>query len=175
MNSKPEEILGMAECVCFHMTDVPYGRGGSPLQNLIARGRARTMVSALRMTAEVDAGPVYLKNPLSLEGSAREVYQRLADLVYDMTEEIIATEPQPVPQEGEIVTFTRGTPDQSLLPEAAEIKELYDHIRMLDAETYPRAFIEHGDSRLEFSDASLDGDGVLRARVEFVKTAKGSK
>ncbi len=25
------------ECVCFHMTDVPYGRGGSPLQNLIIR------------------------------------------------------------------------------------------------------------------------------------------
>src|SRR5882672_1131472 len=34
----PEELVGNYECVCFHMTDVPYGRGGSPLQNLILRG-----------------------------------------------------------------------------------------------------------------------------------------
>ena len=31
----PAEILSRYECVCFHMADVPYGRGGSPLQNLI--------------------------------------------------------------------------------------------------------------------------------------------
>jgi len=31
----PRSILESSECVCFHMTDVPYGRGGSPLQNLI--------------------------------------------------------------------------------------------------------------------------------------------
>src|SRR5690349_23344827 len=34
----PTEIVKEFECVCFHMTDVPYGRGGSPLQNLILRG-----------------------------------------------------------------------------------------------------------------------------------------
>ncbi len=37
-----------------HMTDVPYGRGGSPLQNLIARGHTSTKLTAMRMTAEVD-------------------------------------------------------------------------------------------------------------------------
>lgn len=43
----PEFIWKMHECVCFHMTDVPYGRGGSPLQNLIAAGHERTQLSAL--------------------------------------------------------------------------------------------------------------------------------
>ena len=33
----PAEITEMYDCVCFHMTDVPFGRGGSPLQNLIKR------------------------------------------------------------------------------------------------------------------------------------------
>ena len=37
----PAEILETYECVCFHMTDVPYGRGGSPLQNLITGAPAR--------------------------------------------------------------------------------------------------------------------------------------
>ena len=31
----PREIIENYECVCFHMTDLPYGRGGTPLQNLI--------------------------------------------------------------------------------------------------------------------------------------------
>ena len=34
VNSK---IINNYECVCFHETDVPYGRGGSPIQNLILR------------------------------------------------------------------------------------------------------------------------------------------
>ena len=72
----PDEIVDSFECVCFHMTDVPYGRGGSPLQNLIVRGHQDTMVTALRMTHEFDAGPVYLKEPLTLEGRATALRQR---------------------------------------------------------------------------------------------------
>ena len=57
----PEELFANYECVCFHMTDVPYGRGGSPLQKLIARGHRETKLTALRMVGELDAGPVYYK------------------------------------------------------------------------------------------------------------------
>jgi len=27
-----DDIINNYECICFHMTDVPYRRGGSPLQ-----------------------------------------------------------------------------------------------------------------------------------------------
>ena len=30
----PKEIFNNYRCVVFHMTDLPYGRGGTPLQNL---------------------------------------------------------------------------------------------------------------------------------------------
>jgi methionyl-tRNA formyltransferase len=53
---------------------LPYGRGGSPLQNLIDLGHKDTFVSALKMTEELDAGAIYLKKPLSLEGLAEEIY-----------------------------------------------------------------------------------------------------
>ena len=33
----PEDVFSSFKCVVFHMTDLPYGRGGSPLQNLIVR------------------------------------------------------------------------------------------------------------------------------------------
>src|SRR4051812_3973566 len=41
---KPE-IYDSFECVVFHMTDLPFGRGGSPLQNLIVSGVYRTKIS----------------------------------------------------------------------------------------------------------------------------------
>jgi len=55
------------------MTYMPYGRGGSPLQNLIVRGYRHTKLTALRMVEEFDAGPVYLKEDLCLEGNAEEI------------------------------------------------------------------------------------------------------
>ena len=91
----PNDILTAYECVCFHMSDVPYGRGGSPLQNLIMRGHTTTMLTALRMIELLDAGPVYLKRPLSLDGRAEEIFTRAADLTYDLVAEIITKELTP--------------------------------------------------------------------------------
>lgn len=162
----PSEIHDAFECVIFHMTDLPYGRGGSPLQNLILRGHQETQISAIRCVAELDAGPIYMKHPLSLEGSAYEIFLRAADLVQKMIEEIVRTEPLPKPQDGEPTVFRRRTPEQSNLREAnlGTLKEFFDFIRMLDAPTYPLAYIEHGDFLLEFSDAQLSGKSI-EARV----------
>jgi len=165
----PNEILSQYECICFHMTDVPYGRGGSPLQNLIMRGHATTMLTALRMTDEIDAGPVYLKRPLSLDGRAEEIFVRAADLVYELIAEIITKEPVPIPQTGPPVVFRRRTPEESLLPQETGGAALYDFIRMLDAPTYPKAFIEWGDLRLEFDHARLVNSDAVEARVTLRK------
>lgn len=34
----PPEIYNAFRCIVFHMTDLPFGRGGNPLQDLIASG-----------------------------------------------------------------------------------------------------------------------------------------
>lgn len=160
----PERLLNATECVCFHMTDLPFGRGGSPLQNLIERGFESTMLTALRMTEALDAGPIYCKRPLSLEGRAQEIYERAAMLAFDMIETIARTEPEPTPQSGEGEHFVRRRPDQSVLPDEGDLRRVYDHIRMLDAETYPPAFVDHGSFRLEFTNAQM-GKNEVRAEV----------
>ena len=38
------------ECVVFHTAPLPYGRGGSPIQNLILKGLTSSPVCALKMT-----------------------------------------------------------------------------------------------------------------------------
>ncbi len=57
----PKNIYEDFECIVFHMTDLPYGRGGSPLQNLILKKVYNTKISALRVEKELDAGEIYLK------------------------------------------------------------------------------------------------------------------
>jgi methionyl-tRNA formyltransferase len=160
----PSAVLDRFECVCFHMTDLPYGRGGSPLQNLIARGHRETQVTALRMTEAFDAGPVYLKRPLSLEGNDEEIFIRSSRVAADMIEEMLRGEPEPVPQQGEPVVFRRRTPEQSRIAGVMSLDELYDHIRMLDARGYPQAFLDLDGFRYTFRRAALY-DGRIVADV----------
>jgi methionyl-tRNA formyltransferase len=164
----PEEIVTRFTCVCFHCTDVPFGRGGSPVQNLIARGHRDTRLTALKMVKAIDEGPVYLKEPVSLEGGGDEIYLRMARLAYGMMRRIIQEQPEPQPQEGETTVFVRRTPEQSALPAGAEadLLGLFDHIRMLDADGYPRAFVDVGPWRLELSRPALR-EGEVHADVRI--------
>jgi methionyl-tRNA formyltransferase len=160
----PDSVISRHECVCFHMTDLPLGRGGSPLQNLIAQGARETQLTAFRMTAEFDAGPIYAKRRLGLDGAAHECYARAAELCLDLLEWIVATEPAPSPQAGEPTFFRRRQPSESAIPDGGSLKQFHDHIRMLDADGYPRAFLDHGEWRLEFRDATL-GESAIEAGV----------
>ena len=156
----PAEIVRAWRCVNFHMTDVPYGRGGTPLQNLIARGHRATVLSAIRMTEGWDDGPVYLKAPLSLEGTAEEIYRRAMQMAVGMIGRLISEPMIPEPQTGEGTPFQRRTPDQSRLPVGATLLQLYDHIRMLDAEGYPRAFVEINGHRYTLSRPTVTDSGL---------------
>jgi methionyl-tRNA formyltransferase len=167
----PSEIYQDFDCVVFHMTDVPFGRGGSPLQNLIARGFESTKLTALRCVEEMDAGPVYMKRDLSLLGTAEEILIRASTMIGDMIHEIALKSPAPVPQSGEATTFKRRTPAQSDLRNATTLKEAHDLIRMLDADGYPRAFADIGPFRIEFSRSSLRQDEILAdARISIRST-----
>jgi methionyl-tRNA formyltransferase len=162
----PSEILEEVECICFHMTDVPYGRGGSPLQNLIARGHRDTKLTALRMTAEFDAGPVYMKKDLSLEGGAEEIYLRASKVSAEMIQQIVQNEMKPSRQTGEPVNFRRRKPEESQLAKLDSLEQLHDFIRMLDAEGYPRACLSHAGYRFEFSRSALyDGQVVADVHI----------
>ena len=157
----PIEIFGKYECVCLHMTDVPFGRGGSPLQNLIIRGHKNTKVTALRMVQDFDAGPVYIKKELGLEGTAEEIYVRATYLSAEMIKYIIDEKPEPIPQCGDPVIFKRRKPSQSKIKKTKDLQSLHDFIRMLDAPGYPKAFFEYEGYRYELSKSKLENDKLI--------------
>mgnify|MGYP001228897297 CR=1 FL=1 len=152
----PKVIYENYECVLFHMTDLPFGRGGSPLQNLIKMGFSETKISALRVVQEIDAGPIYLKENLILKGNATEIFERASKVIEHMILKIINKKIKPLPQVGNPTFFERRKTFQSEIIEIENVEGLYDHIRMLDYELYPKAFLDYENFRLVFENARLD-------------------
>lgn len=168
------DIFENFECVIFHMTDLPFGRGGTPLQNLIVRGFSETKISAIKCVAELDAGPIYMKRSLTLEGTAEQIYVRAARIIEEMIVEIVKNTPRPTEQLGEVVTFKRRSPSESEIKSPKSAAELYDFIRMLDAEGYPHAFINAGEFKVEFRNARLL-NGSLLTDSYFIKNDSESR
>jgi len=151
-----KEITDNYECICFHPSDLPMDRGGTPIQHLIDYGDTETYLSAFRMTQELDAGPIYDKRPLSLYGSAEEIYLRMCRLAAVMIEEWIQ-DGFPEPEEQGTAGMTvnkRRKPAESELPNAS-IDRVFRFIQMLDAQDYPHAFIEYNGYRFEFTRPAL--------------------
>ena len=127
------------------------------------------MLTALRCTAGLDTGDVYLKEPFNLHGSAEEIFIRTDSLIEQMIQRIVQEEPTATPQEGEPILFNRRTPDQSNLSNCpdGDMNAWYDQIRMLDAEGYPHAFLDAHGMRLEFRRVNQRSDG-LHADVRII-------
>lgn len=171
-----EEILKTWRCVGFHVAPLPRGRGGSPIQNQIARGLYSSQVCSYRMTSQLDAGPVYLRTPLDLsEGSLDEILGTISEICAGQVVEICTRNLTPTPQLGEPSFFTRRKPSESeIRSNTTTIRDLYDHIRMLDGLDYPRAFVQVGGWRLSFSKARIESERVV-AEVEFSHADSGSQ
>jgi|AntAceMinimDraft_12_1070368.scaffolds.fasta_scaffold17141_3 methionyl-tRNA formyltransferase len=163
----PKVLLDQAIFVCFHMTDLPFGRGGSPLQNLISVGISKTKLTAFVMDEGIDTGPILMKKELSLHGSASEIFLRQTLLSYAMANQIATSEIVPIDQSGEVVEFRRRSPDMSDTFDAATPHELYDSIRMVDADTYPRAYLQAERFRAEFRDVKFH-EGKITCTTTFV-------
>ncbi len=164
----PESIYRNYNCVVFHMTDLPFGRGGSPLQNLLIRGIYDTKITALKVEAELDAGDVYFKEPIDIStGNANEIFFEISNLIFNrMIPQFITGNPILQPQEGEPTVFTRRLPKQSEIPKGLSQRQIYDYIRMLDGEGYPAAYTKYQCGKVYYKNATLKDD-VVYAEAEF--------
>ncbi len=163
-----EDVYNNHDCVMFHMTDLPFGRGGSPLQNLIIRGHQKTQISSFLCDGGVDTGPIFIKKPLDLQGRAVEIFERAQSVMLDMIVELIQKKPTPQPQMGEVTEFKRRTADQGDLQLAQSYEQIYDMIRMLDAPGYPAAFLKTKHGQFEFYNVQMI-DGEIKAEVRIKK------
>jgi methionyl-tRNA formyltransferase len=166
----PREIFEKYTCIVFHMTDLPFGRGGSPLQNLIVNGHSTTKISAIKVEQGLDTGDVYLKKALGLDGTATEIFHRASTIIRNMIQDIIKNNIQPSPQVGDIVEFKRRKPADSNIFDVNTLEKVYDYIRMLDCEGYPHAYLETPAFKFEFLNANFNSnEEIITANVRIFK------
>jgi len=152
----PKNIYDNFDCIVFHMTDLPYGRGGSPLQNLMVQGIYDTKISALKVDDGLDTGDIYLKEDFNISsGNAQEIFTKLSIIIFNkMIPKLLLSDKLPQKQVGKIVNFKRRTHAQSNINtlDNKSLDKLYDFIRMLDGEGYPKAFYELENLKFEYMD-----------------------
>ena len=151
------DIINNYTCIGFHESDLPYGRGGSPVQNLILRNKVKTKITAFIMNNSLDEGDVVMKKNLSLRGSAQEIFERSSNIIFKMINVITKNKKLAFKrQKGKAYYFKRLKNNALITSKDLSINGLYNKIRMLDADSYERAhLIIKKKLKIEFSDTRL--------------------
>lgn len=150
-------IINNFTCIGFHETNLPYGRGGSPIQNLIIRNKNKTKITAFVMNNFLDEGDIVIRKDLSLSGSAQNIYSRSSDLIFEMIKNIAYKKKlKTFKQRGKVTYFKRLKNNSIISSKDLNLKTLYNKIRMLDANTYERAYMLFSKKiKMQYSDAKL--------------------
>ena len=96
-----------------------------------------------------------------LDGSAEEIFIDASKIIKSMICEIISKNLIPKPQKGKPTYFKRRQKKESNISNLNTQEEIYNHIRMLDAENYPKSFIKINNIKIEFYNASKTKDAIL--------------
>ena len=121
---------------------------------MIIRGFDKTTICAIKLTDEIDAGPIYYKKMVSLSGNGDEIFFRIYRKTLAMIRFIIKKIPKEKKQSGKITYFIRRVPEESRLDfKQKNILKVYNFIRMLDINiinNFPKSFLEIGNYKIKF-------------------------
>ena len=161
-------------CIQFHSSNLPRGRGGSPIQNQIMLNFKKTKISAFKISERLDSGPICLQDNISLRGNALDILRRMETKSIQMIKKIIKKKNLIfVKQKGKPSFFKRRKPSESKinLNKTRTINKLYDFLRMLDAPNYPNAFIKLNKFKFTFNDIKINKNKI-DAKVKITKNEK---
>ena len=161
-------------CIQFHSSNLPKGRGGSPIQNQILLNIKQTKISAFKISDSLDSGPICLQHNLSLKGNAFEILKRIEKKSIQMIKKIIKIKNLKFKKQiGNPSFFKRRNQSESKINtlKTSTINKLYDFLRMLDAPDYPKAFIKLNKFKFTFNSVKISKNKI-DAKVEIVKDEK---
>lgn len=129
-----------------HESNLPKGRGWSPMTWQILEGRNRIPVTLLEAVDAVDAGPIYLQDWIDFKGHELidELRDAQADVTINLCRRFVLEYPTIVYQSREqtgIASFyPRRRPEHSRLNPEKTILEQFNLLRVVDNERYPAFF-----------------------------------
>lgn len=147
----PEEVLHRHKHnLVVHESDLPKGKGWSPLSWQVLEGRNNITISLFEATCQVDSGAIYLQDVIELDGSELidEIRELQAEKTLNLCMNFIVEYPQSVLwgriPDGEATYYRKRTPKDSLLDINKSIAEQLNLLRIVDNERYPAHFFYRG-------------------------------
>lgn len=143
----------------LHESDVPQGRGWSPLAWQLLNGAKEVTISMLEAEDAVDSGRVWMKNEVSFEGHElnAEIHERVARLKLKMIATAIEFEEElaqyAIPQAGDPTYYDRRSPVMSQIP--APDDRTFNLMRIADAR-FP-VYFEKCGHRYKVTLEKMDG------------------
>jgi methionyl-tRNA formyltransferase len=144
-----EETLAKSEMnIVVHASDLPKGKGFSPLQWQIRGGNKSIVLTLFEAIKEVDAGDIYSKEVLTFTGTEllAELRSKMAIKIVEMCRSFILgfSEIQPTAQQGKETFYRRFNKGDDQLDINKTIFELMNQLRASDFEKYPPYFYYQG-------------------------------
>lgn len=149
MRIAPPDVLARNQRnVIVHESDLPKGRGFSPMTWQIIAGVNRIPVCLLEAAELADAGPVIYREFIEFAGHELidEMRQKLGHKTLELCRRFLA-EPLPpagTPQSGNATVYGRRHPADSRLDPDRPIAEQFELLRVVDNERYPAWFEYRG-------------------------------
>jgi methionyl-tRNA formyltransferase len=143
----PDNILLRSDAnIVAHASELPKGKGMSPLTWQILEGRNQIPVTLFEAVEAIDAGPVYFRDHIDLTGTELlpEIHLILGQKIVDMCVQFTARWPEVLsskePQQGESTYYARRSSSDSRLDTSKSIAEQFNLFRVVDNEKYPAYF-----------------------------------
>lgn len=131
-------------CLVIHESDLPDGKGFSPLQWQILENKNEVVFTLFKAEQEVDSGDIYLQKSVSFSGY--ELLDEIREIQAKATLELIDTFLKKYPD----VTGVRQVGDGSFYPRRSgkddrldidqTIREQFNHFRIANNDEYPLWF-----------------------------------
>lgn len=132
--------------IVIHESDLPKGKGWSPLTWQILEGKNKIPITLFEAVEDVDAGVIYFQDTMEFEG--HELIEELHDLQGKKTIELCLKFINNYPkvkgkeQQGQETFYPRRKDKDSVIDVNKTIKELFNNFRVADNQRYPVIF-EH--------------------------------
>lgn len=143
----PSAILSRSRHnIVVHASDLPHGKGMSPLTWQILEGKDAIPISLFEAVEAFDAGTIYIKDYVRFQGNELldEMQALLGTKIVEMCDRFMREYPDIVErgrtQSGPESFYRRRTPEDSRLDPNKTIAEQFNLLRVVDNERYPAFF-----------------------------------
>jgi len=135
-------------CLVVHASDLPKGRGWSPLTWQVVEGQSCITVTLLEAADAIDSGRVWRKIQMKLQG--HELCDEINSVLFDAEQQLMdfavdnIDTVNPVEQSGQATYYPRRTAADSRLDVNRSLAEQFDLLRIVDSQRYPAYFDYRG-------------------------------